>query len=256
MYLEEIKDQEQNGDSHDMNRNNKNEPNKQRGGAGGDQNNNASESFKLNHQMNDPQSKTENLNNNNNNSLTDHVSNSSMSSSSMLGSLQTHSGFNLVRPSSDILSSPKKPRTTNNLETPSTKTMLLRDINDTKHLQMTEMNMNNNNNHGGGFGSYPIGEIGSRFNSELLTPRFHGNGVSLTLGLPHSDNLSLSGTQQNYLSNRNLQLGRRVDITNAGPDFSDVNPAPPPHSVSTGYDGVEMQTTKRFAAQLLPDFVA
>ncbi|XP_023534137.1 BEL1-like homeodomain protein 1 [Cucurbita pepo subsp. pepo] len=187
MYSEEIKEQEQNSDSHDINRHNKNEPNKQ------------------NHQiMND--------------SLTDQVPNS----------LQTHSGFNLVRPSSDMLSCPKRQRTTNNLETPSTKPTLSRDINDTKHV------------HGGGFGSYPIHEIETRFNSELLTPRFHANGVSLTLGLP-----------QTYLSDPNLQLGTRVDITNGGSDFSDIDPAP-----ATAYDGVEIQTTKRFAAQLLPDFVA
>ncbi|XP_022943984.1 BEL1-like homeodomain protein 1 [Cucurbita moschata] len=220
MYLEEIKEQEQNGDSHDMLRTNKNEPNKQHGGGGGgggDQINN--NNIKDDH----AQSKTENLMNNQNN----------------------------------IHASPKKQRTTtaanNNLETPSTKTMLLRDIDTTKHLLQTtaEMNMNHHHYHGGGggFGAYPVGEIGTRFNSELLTPRFHGNGVSLTLGLPHSD------TQHNY------HLGRRLDITNGGgPDFSDINPAPPPppppHSASTAYDHVEMQTTKRFAAQLLPDFVA
>lgn len=248
MYLEEIKDQEQNGESQDMNRNNnKNEHNKmQHGGGGGDhQNHNNAEAanFKL---MNDPQSKTENFINNH--SLTDHhMSNNNSSSSSMLGS------FSLIRPSSsDILGSPKKPRTNNNNNldfesAPSTKTMLLRDqINDTKHLLHTS------SGHAPGFGAYPIAEIGSRFNPEMLTPRFHGNGVSLTLGLPHShsDNLSLSATQHNYLSNPNL---RPVELGNSvGADFTDIPPPPP----STAYDGVEMQTTKRFAAQLLPDFVA
>ncbi|XP_038900648.1 BEL1-like homeodomain protein 1 [Benincasa hispida] len=238
MYLEEIKEQEQNGDSQDMIR-----------GSGDNhhhQNNNN------NNSNNDPQySKTENLMNN-------HPSHSSISSSSILGiGSTTTGGFNLVPPSSgnNILSSPKKPRTTTAATTTSTAT-------------------NNNSNavhdhHRGSFGNsntYPVGEIGSTFNSELLTPRFHANGVSLTLALPHnnnSDHLSLSANQPNYhhlSSNPNLHLGRssRLDITNhhhpGPPDFSDVNPAaPPPHSA---YDHVEMQTTKRFAAQLLPDFVA
>uniref|UniRef100_A0A9I9D8B5 Homeobox domain-containing protein n=2 Tax=Cucumis melo TaxID=3656 RepID=A0A9I9D8B5_CUCME len=242
MYLEEIKEQEQNGNSQDMIR-----------GGGSDhhhhQNNNN------NHTHNDPQySKTENLMNNN-------PSHSSISSSSILGigSTTASGGFNLVPPSSDnniLLSTPKKPRTntittavttTNNNavvpENPSSESMLLRDI-----------DIVNSN-------TYPVGEIGSTFNSELLTPRFHANGVSLTLALPHnnSDHLSLSPNQTNYhhlSSNQNLHLGRssRLDITNhhpGPPDFSDVNPAAPP-----AYDHVDMQTTKRFAAQLLPDFVA
>lgn len=95
-----------------------------------------------------------------------------------------------------------------------------------------------------GFGAYPVGDL-ARFNSadhhshHQLAPRFHGNGVSLTLGLPHSENLSLS--------NRNIidPLGTRLD-NNIGMG-----------SESTGnFDNMDMQSRKRFVAQLLPDFVS
>ncbi|KAG6760746.1 hypothetical protein POTOM_033926 [Populus tomentosa] len=109
----------------------------------------------------------------------------------------------------------------------------------------------------GGFGAYPIGDLG-RFNLEQMTPRFSGNSVSLTLGLPHCENLSLSGTQQNYLSNQNInQLGgRRLEIgSGTEPDFSGINTSQNSHS-STGFESIDIQNRKRFPAQLLPDFVA
>ncbi|MBA0790613.1 hypothetical protein Gohar_015251 [Gossypium harknessii] len=90
-----------------------------------------------------------------------------------------------------------------------------------------------------------MGEIG-RFNEEQqqqLPPKFHGNSVSLTLGLPHCENLSLSRNPQNFLSNHNIQLG--------------INTPHASHSNAAGFDNIhEMQKRQRFAAQLLPDFVA
>ncbi|KAA3458637.1 BEL1-like homeodomain protein 1 [Gossypium australe] len=88
-----------------------------------------------------------------------------------------------------------------------------------------------------------MGEIG-RFNEEQqLPPKFHGSSVSLTLGLPHCENLSLSGNPQNFLSNHNIQLG--------------INTPHASHSNAAGFDNIhEMQNRQRFAAQLLPDFVA
>ncbi|XP_030448823.1 BEL1-like homeodomain protein 1 isoform X2 [Syzygium oleosum] len=113
----------------------------------------------------------------------------------------------------------------------------------------------------GGFGQYPIGEIG-RFGTEQfapsfsgngVSPPFSGNGVSLTLGLPHSENLSLSGAHQSFLPSQNIQLGRRVDIGEAN-EFGAIN-APIPHS-SSAYETMNIQNRKRFPVQLLPDFVA
>ncbi|KAK9290363.1 hypothetical protein L1049_008532 [Liquidambar formosana] len=105
----------------------------------------------------------------------------------------------------------------------------------------------------GGFGSYPIGEIG-RFDSEQFQPRFSGNRVSLTLGLPDCENLSLSGTHQTFLPNHNIQLGRRVDMGEPN-EFGAINSPTPSHSTSA-YENINIQNGKRFAAQLLPDFVA
>ncbi|PIA54332.1 hypothetical protein AQUCO_00900697v1 [Aquilegia coerulea] len=108
-------------------------------------------------------------------------------------------------------------------------------------------------NHGGGFGAYSMGEMG-RFDSDQFTTRFSGNGVSLTLGLPHCENLPLSGAQQNYLTNQNIQLGRRLELGGAEPnEFCGMNSQQPS---TTAYENINMQNRKRFAAQLLPDFVA
>ncbi|XP_073150665.1 BEL1-like homeodomain protein 1 [Henckelia pumila] len=49
----------------------------------------------------------------------------------------------------------------------------------------------------GGFGSYPMGELG-RFGGEQFQAPYSGNGVSLTLGLPH----------QNFMPNQGIQLER------------------------------------------------
>lgn len=95
-------------------------------------------------------------------------------------------------------------------------------------------------NNGGSFGAYPIADLG-RFDSEQFTPRFSGNGVSLTLGLPHCENLSLSGAQPSFLSNESM------------PSF---NNNPTVAHPSNAYESIDIQNRKRFAAQLLPDFVA
>lgn len=105
--------------------------------------------------------------------------------------------------------------------------------------------MGNQTNFIAGFGQYPMEEIG-RFDAEQFAPRFSGNnnGVSLTLGLPHCD--TLSGTHQSFMPNQNIQLGRRLDISETN-EFGDS---------SAAFESINMQNPKRFAAQLLPDFVA
>ncbi|XP_068658793.1 BEL1-like homeodomain protein 1 [Aristolochia californica] len=108
--------------------------------------------------------------------------------------------------------------------------------------------------HGGGFGAFQLGDMGS-FDPEQFAPRFPGNGVSLTLGLPHCENLSLSGTQQSFLSNQSMQMGRRLEMGNEANDFCSINTPTTTHS-SNAYESLSIQSRKRFAAQLLPDFVA
>ncbi|OIV92280.1 hypothetical protein TanjilG_00298 [Lupinus angustifolius] len=107
--------------------------------------------------------------------------------------------------------------------------------------------MGNQTNFIGGFGQYPIGDIG-RFDAEQFTPRFQGNGVSLTLGLD-----SLPGTHQNFLPNQSIQLGRSMDISEPN-EFGAINTSPS-HS-NAAFENINMQNPKRFEAQLLPDFVA
>lgn len=107
--------------------------------------------------------------------------------------------------------------------------------------------MGNQTNFMGGFGQYPIGDIG-RFDAEQFTQRFSGNGVSLTLGLD-----SLPGTHQTFLPNQNIQLGRGLDI--GEPNEFDAMNTSSPHSSAAAYETISMQNPKRFAAQLLPDFV-
>lgn len=105
----------------------------------------------------------------------------------------------------------------------------------------------------GGLGSYPIGEIG-RYNSDQFGAPFAGNGVSLTLGLPHCENISMSGTHHNFLGNQTVQMGRGVEIGETH-EFSAMNAPASSHSAAM-FENINIQNRKRFAAQLLPDFVA
>lgn len=104
----------------------------------------------------------------------------------------------------------------------------------------------------GGFESYPIVELG-RFGPEQFQAPYSGNGVSLTLGLPHCENLSMSGAHETFLQNQSIQLRRGVEIGEAN-DFGGMNTATSTQSTSV-YENINIQNRKRFAAQLLPDFV-
>lgn len=119
---------------------------------------------------------------------------------------------------------------------------------------------------GGGFSPYIVNDIG-RFNPDQLIAahQYHGNnGVSLTLGLPHCENqsLSLSGNhQQNFIPNQGMQLGgRRLEIgsEDQGTDFCGISMGMgQPSHPNSGYESIDIQSRKRFAAhQLLHDFVA
>ncbi|KAF5737404.1 BEL1-like homeodomain protein 1 [Tripterygium wilfordii] len=182
-------------------------------------------------------------------------------SSPVGGNVRNHLGFSFIGLTEldDVTQgSPKKPRTNEMIQSP---TSVPGEVNN-EQVSMKFGNerqgrdgylfMGGQNNFIGGFGQYSIGEIG-RFDAEQFTPRFSGNGVSLTLGLPHCENLSLSATHQPFLPNQNIQLGRRVDMGEPN-EFGAINSSTP-HS-STAYEDMEMQNRKRFVAQLLPDFVA
>ncbi|KAM0045376.1 putative transcription factor Homeodomain-TALE-BEL family [Helianthus debilis subsp. tardiflorus] len=105
----------------------------------------------------------------------------------------------------------------------------------------------------GGLGGYPIGEIG-RFTADQIQQHYSGNGVSLTLGLPHCENLSISGNHQNFLTNQSIQLGRGPELGEEN-DYNAMNPTSSSHTAAL-YESMNIQNRKRFAAQPLPDFVA
>ncbi|KAK7396765.1 hypothetical protein VNO78_17923 [Psophocarpus tetragonolobus] len=190
--------------------------------------------------------------------------NSAMVSTSPLGgNVRNQSGFSFIG-SSEIegitQGSPKKPRNHEMMHSPNNVPSMNMDVkpNETNNEQLSmkfgderqgrngSSFMGNQTNFIGGFGQYPIGDIG-RFDAEQFTPRFSGNGVSLTLGLD-----SLPGTHQTFLPNQNIQLGRSLDIGEPN-EFGAINTSSP-HSTAA-YESISMQNPKRFAAQLLPDFV-
>ncbi|XP_014494218.1 BEL1-like homeodomain protein 1 [Vigna radiata var. radiata] len=255
MYLEEVK-QEPNNGSQDNNINRSKENNKE---LWSETNAATQESggMRLN-QINVLQSKTESFNNNQTTSPTEISNSNSLSTSPMGGggggggggSLQ--SGFHL-----GDMQSPNKPRSTSEMQN-SPGSILSVDMEMKPHHGETNTREGTNTkfgieNHGGGFGAFPMEDIG-RFHhvTEQLAPRFHGNGVSLTLGLPHSENLTLSGTQHGFLS-PNMHLGMRTTNEN---EFCGAMNTPPSSHSATSYDNIDIQNRKRFAAQLLRDFVA
>lgn len=103
----------------------------------------------------------------------------------------------------------------------------------------------------GGFGAYPIGEI-ARFSTEQFSAPYSTSGtVSLTLGLPHNENLSMSATHHSFLPipTQNVQIGE------PNHEFGSLNTPTSAHSTSNVYENFNIQNRKRFAAPLLPDFV-
>lgn len=200
------------------------------------------------------------------------ISMSTNSTSPTGTAMRNMAGFNLIGSSEmDNItqgSSPKKLRIADMLHSPSG----IHSMNnmDSKHIDADDDNMSmkfGNERQGrdgftlmgaptnfiGGFGSYAMGELG-RFGAEQFQPAYSGNGVSLTLGLPHCENLSMSGAHQTFLPNQSIQLGRGVEIGETN-DFSGMNAPTNTHSTNV-YENINIQNRKRFAAQLLPDFVA
>ncbi|KAJ6914541.1 hypothetical protein NC651_016728 [Populus alba x Populus x berolinensis] len=256
MYMEELKEQEQNGSEDKTSKSEHNEDAASRSvlQEKGSVNGNQTRSFKsLDNSPDAPSA----------------ISIPTSSTSPVGGNLRNQSGFSFMG-SSELdgitQGSPKKPRSHDLIQSPTSVPSINMDIKpgeanneqvsmkfgDERQSRDGYSFMGGQTNFIGGFGQYPMGEIG-RFDGEQFTPRFSGNGVSLTLGLPHCENLSLSGTHQTFLPNQNIQLGRRVEIGEPN-EYGALNTSTP-HS-STAYESIDIQNRKRFIAQLLPDFVA
>ncbi|XP_068340055.1 BEL1-like homeodomain protein 1 [Pyrus communis] len=259
MYMEEVKEQEQNGSSEKMSKSNEDSASKST--APQDAENQTTSTFNF---------KQENSVNHN---LAAHPSISiSQASTSPTNTVRNQSGFTLIG-SSELdgitQASPKKPRSTEIMHSSNGSVPCM-------NIEAQEVNneqvsmkfgderqgrdgysfMGGQTNFIGNFGQYPIGEIG-RFDADQFAPRFSGNSVSLTLGLPHCENLSMSGAHhhQTFLPNQNIQLGRRVDTGETNDQFGAINTSAP-HSSAAAFENIDIQSRKRFVAQLLPDFVA
>ncbi|KAL3839357.1 hypothetical protein ACJIZ3_023948 [Penstemon smallii] len=152
-------------------------------------------------------------------------------------SMAINSGFNLIGPSEiepTTQQSPKKHR----FNIPSTDQMSMKFEIERQSRSDGFTFMGAPTNFNGGFGSYPIGELG-RFGPDQFQTPYSNNGFSLTLGLPHCENLSMNGAHQTY----------EIGESNG---FSTMNNT----QTSNVYENMNIQNRKRFAAQLLPDFVA
>ncbi|KAH7554173.1 hypothetical protein ACOSP7_028793 [Xanthoceras sorbifolium] len=256
MYLEEIKEHEQNGSEDKSSKSDHNEDSTSKSTAA-----------LVKSPVTENQSKSFNSNQDNSTNQNVHtvISMSTSSTSPIVANFRNQSGFSLIG-SSELdgftQASPKRPRNTEMLPSPSSVMDVKPGESNNDQISIKFGNdrqsrdgysfMGNQMNFIQGFGQYPIGEIG-RFDAEQFAPRFSGNGVSLTLGLPHCENLSLSATHQTFLPNQNIQLGRRVEIGEQN-EFGAINTSAP-HS-SAAYESINIQNGKRFAAQLLHDFVA
>lgn len=207
MYMEEIKEQEQNGSGSTPATEKSNDDS-------------VSKSIAPPPETKSPNSKQEEKSPNPNQNVHPSISISNSSG----GNVRNPSGFTLIGASSELdgitRGSPKKQRGPEILHSSNNNVPFINmDIKPREEEEHQNHNHNHNPHHNhhlpmkfdderqnrdgysflgqphfniGGFAQYPIGEI-ARFDADQFTPRFSGNnGVSLTLGLPHCENLSLN----------------------------------------------------------------
>ncbi|CAN4089636.1 unnamed protein product [Withania somnifera] len=184
-------------------------------------------------------------------------------------------GFNLIgSPEIESINitqgSPKKPRSNEMLHSPNSVPSINMDIKPNEEQMSMKFGDDRQDRDGfslmggpmnfmGGFGAYPIGEI-ARFTTEQFSAPHSASGtVSLTLGLPHNENLSMAATHHSFLPipTQSIQIGRGgVEIGEATHEFGSLNTPTSAHSTTNVYENFNIQNRKRFAAPLLPDFVA
>lgn len=262
MYMEEMKEQEQNGCHDDKSSKSSEDPSTKKGPAP------AASETDAKSTLNSKQDVSCASNHNNNPTIASVIS---PSPSGAGGNVRNQFGFSFMG-SSELegitQASPKKPR--NHDMMPPSPTSINMDVkpneisNEQVSLKFGDDQrqgrdgysfMENQTNFMGAFGQYPIGEIGRFDAAQHFAPRFSGNGVSLTLGLPHCDTLSGSHHQTFLPNHNNIQLGRRLEMGEAN-EFGGINPSTTPHSsAAAAFENINMQNPKRFVAQLLPDFV-
>ncbi|XP_074268113.1 BEL1-like homeodomain protein 1 [Silene latifolia] len=271
MYVEEMKSHEQNGGTSEENTNTTTTTTNNNGGIGSSSSKNehnqdhysTTTKTTMIPQQHEQQPPPEEDNNNNGGfsmiqtHQNDH--NHHQTTNDMISTLSQSQGFTLIGSSSDMESlmarnSQKKQRSNSDINN-SPSSILSMDM-EMKPIDHTRHHSSMISSGGVGFNPYIVNDIG-RFNPEQLNPGYHGNGVSLTLGLPHGDNLSMSDNhQQNFFPNQGMELGRRLDIGPGEADFCGISMGQTSHPTSNEYESIDIQSRKRFAAQILHDFVA
>ena len=193
MYLEETKEREKTGSEETGSKNENKESGSQYSSAPGETSTLHMDQLKgAVLQSKQPEKPT----NQNNNSPTK-FSNPTISMSPMGASFQQQAGFTLIGPAEmeEIAQrSSKKPRSGDMQNSPSSILSMDMDMKQSETSREIGVNFGGERltkdgyplitGSNGSFGAYPMGDLG-RFNIEQLTPRFSGNSVSLTLGLPH-----------------------------------------------------------------------
>ncbi|XP_059300325.1 BEL1-like homeodomain protein 1 [Lycium ferocissimum] len=233
MYLEEVKNQEQNGTTSGENKNkNKNEPSKE--------NNIVSKS----NAVQEKQPITSSLLQDG--TIPTEISTSTISTSPTAGAslqAQAHNfsflgSFNMennTTTADHIENKAKKPR--NDMQKYSPSSILSSVDMEAKARESSNKGFNNPL-----MAAFTMGDFGRFDPHEQMATNFHGNGVSLTLGLPPSENLAMPVSQQNYLSDQTIEMGSRPEMGN--------------HYNRMSYENIDFQSgNKRFPTQLLPDFV-
>lgn len=246
MYLEEVKTQEQNsGNSEDNNTTNTNSANK---------------NGKLS--KNDPSATKETVDvaqqHDHGSAIIqphqqqgDHTTNDMISNLSAMSTTSSQ-GFTLIGSSSDMESlmarSPKKQRSNSDMQSsPSSILSMDMEMKPVDHHQRHSFLMTNPGDAGSGFNPYLVNDMTGRFNPDQMTAHsYHGNAVSLTLGLPHCENLSLGNHQHNFLPNQGIQLGRRLDLGPGEADFCGISMAQPSHP-NNGFESIDIQNRKSSA---------
>ncbi|GMH12691.1 hypothetical protein Nepgr_014532 [Nepenthes gracilis] len=170
---------------------------------------------------------------------------------SILTGTSATQGFSLVEsPSMEFVASPTKKQRSNDMQNSPISILSTdmemkpsetrRDLGPKYGMDRNPMLTSAGQNHG--YGAYQIDDMGM-FNPEQLAQRYHGNGVSLTLGLQHCENLSHD--QQNYISTQNIQLGTRLEMSAVEPNFCGISSDCQPSHSSAGYESIDMQKRKR-----------
>lgn len=259
MYLEEIKEHEQNGSGQDKT------------SKLGEQNEDSTTSRSIATQDKSPGSDSQNksfVSNQHNPASSMPMSNATSISPIGMSIRNQSAGFNLIgSPEIESINitqgSPKKPRNNEMLHSPNSVPSINMDVKPNEEQMSMKFGDDRQDRDGfslmggpmnfmGGFGAYPIGEI-ARFSNEQFSAPYSASGtVSLTLGLPHNENLSMSATHHSFLPipTQNIQIGE------ANHEFGSLNTPTSAHSTTSVYENFNIQNRKRFAAPLLPDFVA